>query len=597
MKQTNPENPEQPDPSPTVNSMDAADAAQAPAQDQTPASTPPDNAATAAKPTPKPKAQPQTDETIKETFESIIIAFILAFVFRAYIVEAFVIPTGSEAPTLLGAHYRVECPQCGYIFDINYSDNHRGSVDRSGRLVTPPRWSHGATCPMCRYNINMASQAYPRPGDRILVQKYVYFVSQPRRWDTVVFKAPHQPNTNFIKRLVGLPNESLRLLDGNLYTQAKGEESWNIARKSDVIKVQRAVWQPIYHSQYIPRDKGELMGPGERVSANRWHVPWIAEAGQWDLENTRSYHFHGGETGRISFDFTTAGRSQLPAIYAYNQFDSSSYSDDVEDIRLAMAVQPDAADTTVSLSTQTRLSGPTQTVTARISANGSISLTAIDPESRAEIELMSVEGPPLTTGIATPIELWAVDQELSVFVNGKRQLRYLYDSALTYDQLINRPAPRRFPKVSVELAGSGATLHRVELDRDLYYASSNPAGPARGGLVRDLQGRVMAERVRPMTLNSDEYFCIGDNSPLSDDGRFWDPDPQRAGNSDNVSADALWVRERYFDKDIDDNSRDGVVPRELMMGRAFFVYFPAPFALSEQGMRIIPNFADMRFIH
>ena len=48
----------------------------------------------------------QPDETIKETFESIIIAFILAFVFRAYVVEAFVIPTGSMAPTLLGAHYR-----------------------------------------------------------------------------------------------------------------------------------------------------------------------------------------------------------------------------------------------------------------------------------------------------------------------------------------------------------------------------------------------------------------------------------------------------------------------------------------------------------
>ena len=64
--------------------------------------------------------QPAPDETIKETFESIIIAFILAFVFRAYVVEAFVIPTGSMAPTLLGAHHRAECDQCGYQFKINF---------------------------------------------------------------------------------------------------------------------------------------------------------------------------------------------------------------------------------------------------------------------------------------------------------------------------------------------------------------------------------------------------------------------------------------------------------------------------------------------
>ena len=40
--------------------------------------------------------------SVRETIESIIIAFVLAFVFRAFVVEAFVIPTGSMAPTLLG---------------------------------------------------------------------------------------------------------------------------------------------------------------------------------------------------------------------------------------------------------------------------------------------------------------------------------------------------------------------------------------------------------------------------------------------------------------------------------------------------------------
>src|SRR3954469_7855051 len=70
---------------------------------------------------------------VKETLESILVAFILAFIFRCFVVEAFVIPTGSMAPTLLGAHSRYQCPDCGYRFDVNYSspdrDGHSGSDD------------------------------------------------------------------------------------------------------------------------------------------------------------------------------------------------------------------------------------------------------------------------------------------------------------------------------------------------------------------------------------------------------------------------------------------------------------------------------------
>ena len=51
---------------------------------------------------------------IANTFEWLITAFILAFVFRAFVMEAFRIPTGSMADTLKGAHFRLACPQCGY---------------------------------------------------------------------------------------------------------------------------------------------------------------------------------------------------------------------------------------------------------------------------------------------------------------------------------------------------------------------------------------------------------------------------------------------------------------------------------------------------
>ena len=52
-----------------------------------------------------------TSAGIRETIESIAIAFVLAFLFRTFEAEAFVIPTGSMAPTLMGRHKDVICPE------------------------------------------------------------------------------------------------------------------------------------------------------------------------------------------------------------------------------------------------------------------------------------------------------------------------------------------------------------------------------------------------------------------------------------------------------------------------------------------------------
>ncbi len=63
-------------------------------------------------------------ENIKDTIESLVIAFILAFVFRGFLVEAFVIPTGSMAPTLFGKHGTEICRDCGWEFAYGLPDRH-----------------------------------------------------------------------------------------------------------------------------------------------------------------------------------------------------------------------------------------------------------------------------------------------------------------------------------------------------------------------------------------------------------------------------------------------------------------------------------------
>ena len=66
--------------------------------------------------------QQTTPASIKETFTSILIAFVLAFVFRGFVVEAFVIPTGSMAPTLRGQFVEARSEQNGVTWAVGPRD-------------------------------------------------------------------------------------------------------------------------------------------------------------------------------------------------------------------------------------------------------------------------------------------------------------------------------------------------------------------------------------------------------------------------------------------------------------------------------------------
>ncbi len=565
-----------------------------------------------APPDPRPQtlAPKSSDETIKETFESIVIAFILAFVFRAYVVEAFVIPTGSMAPTLLGQHAEVGCLQCGYrwTFDASYAATVGEDVS--------------VACPMCRYLNPVAAGTPTRAGDRLLVHKYIYQLAEPRRWDVVVFRNPQRsnadgspgPETNYIKRLAGLPGERLYLLDGNVYvaplnatTQAGGTAAgdWKIARKTDPAAnrhwadIQRAVWQPVYHSSYIPLDDGWR----DRSVRERWRCPWepVGERGEaaWDVGNPDDgwrlgyrYHSPTGWSGKLRFNWREYhGRGTG---YPYNLPRNGRYAWDepIEDIRLAATVVPDGIQTRVTLATTARLGHDTERLRANFSTweiyltrqklvdggldGGLVDRGLPDRYASVPIELFAPE-------TATTIELWYVDQEALVFVDGKLVLRHAFD--LPLDELMARPAARSTPDVTIEPSGSPLTLYDVQLDRDLYYGSEQigRGQPPHGGLRRSA-GRVVPGP--PMRIEPDEFFVLGDNSPISEDSRFWtDVEP--------------WVQRDFFPPRLDpEDNREhvGVVPRGLMVGRAFFVYYPAPYPLGPRGRQVLPNFGDMRFV-
>lgn len=279
----------------------------------------------------------------RDTVESVVIAFVLAFLFRTFAAEAFVIPTGSMAPTLMGRHKAFICAQCGIQYQVNEREVPQGWVRGEE--------GQGGVCPNCQFPNAVrregepASQPAPPSvwgaagpwlgeavgahpplkGDRILVAKVPYLCGEPRRWDVAVFKYPLGAKTAFIKRLVGMPNEMLVLQGGDVLTMAPGtlaefrrslaqrpghehlaadpdSEPLTLAevealRRKQKLQIQRkppgkvlAMLQTVHDNDYL------VPLAHQRGLPHRWQVQPAEGPNRWQPENEqRSFHVKGGE--------------------------------------------------------------------------------------------------------------------------------------------------------------------------------------------------------------------------------------------------------------------------------------------------------------
>lgn len=559
-------------------------------------------------------AKQDTPETIKETLISIVIAFALAFVFRGFVIEAFVIPTGSMAPTLMGAHMKFRGAETGVEWAVNPWD----AEPRNTSNYTSPQTGHSIGASGIAVYDPISGQDMTRnrvplySGDRILVLKYLYSILEPRRYDVVVFKNPTDPAQNYIKRLIGLPGEELALVDGDVFTRpatsnssgAQGallnweQPGWKIARKPAL--QQRAVWQTVFDSGDAP------------MNATAASTPWTGDAKLFEIAG-RAYTFAGG-TGELRFDqtkkrFGSTGRRmpQLWTIDDYYSYDEHPFYGEingppewayarfpVSDVRVRLAVTP--------------VDGPEPTLKAKLNLRGH-EFELIAGAGKSEIRMRSIIGaagmksdwktmstgtcPPLAPGVPTNIEFWHSDQALGVWVERQEVCRAEYDwspaerilfaTGKPIKDLVSASDARSQnilvtggdgvysrPDVRLEISGGKAILHRVGLDRDLHYQPAKRSdGPG-----------TATSPLRPLVLGPNDFFCCGDNSPASSDGRLWD----------RVDS---WV-DYEFRPSPTVAIREGIVPRELMLGRAFFVYWPS--IRYEGSPAPVPDFGRMRFI-
>lgn len=223
-----------------------------------------------------------------ETSASVFPVIGLVLVLRSFVYEPFQIPSGSMMPTLL-----------------------------VGDFILVEKFAYGLKDPVFRHQ---------------LVE-----TGKPERGDVVVFKYPPQPNIDFIKRVIGLPGDTVRYnQDKRLCVQKQGESTCELVPVDDVHKsefVQRganliqaqeslgAEPHQILVNPFTPNQTGQYYptpGLGE----------WVVPEGQYfvmgdNRDNSKDSRFWGfvpeaNLVGKavgiwISFEFDEQGDSFLPS--------------------------------------------------------------------------------------------------------------------------------------------------------------------------------------------------------------------------------------------------------------------------------------------
>jgi signal peptidase I len=463
---------------------------------------------------------------IANTFEWLITAFILAFVFRAFVMEAFRIPTGSMADTLKGAHFRLNCLRCGYKYDYGFEPLRYGLEEDT----IPPgsvRLLDATCCPSCGSYLPARAVVTPvANGDRILVLKCIYQFFEPKRWDVIVFKNPTNPSENYIKRLIGLPNEQVEIIDGDVYINGK------ISRKPS--KVQDEVWMPVYDNDYQP-----VAVPIRTSRDDVWQQPFNNDTdSEWILEDTNDPTVFRLDSppGRINWlIYKASPGNDFRATYAYDSVVDYADQPDCSDLMVRFYMRYGAAEGRVGIA----LSKYQTVYRAWVDLTGEMLITKVS-QGEETILTRKVTEPPVV-GKSSLVKFANFDHQL-IFQFGREKLTY--DLGRSLEDV----GPREADTEPVKIFGAGKLrLSHIAVFRDIHYTEP----PRNDGTP------CLAAENHAFKLDPDEFFVLGDNSPRSADGRLWDR-PDKASRTFALP-------------------RQGIVPRDYLVGKALFVYWPSGF--------------------
>ncbi|MFW6297529.1 MAG: signal peptidase I [Desulfosalsimonas sp.] len=194
---------------------------------------------------------------LRENLEAIFIAVLLALFIRAFVVQAFKIPSGSMEPTL-------------------------------------------------------------EVGDHILVNKFIYGVklpitntsiipvSKPERGDVIVFEYPVDPDKDFIKRVVGIPGDVVEIKDKKVYVNGRLADDYPVKYNGDGVLPESASQKDEFGPITVPQGSYFVLGDNRDNSYDSRFWGFVRESAvkgeafiiywSWDKEN---FGVRWGRIGKI----------------------------------------------------------------------------------------------------------------------------------------------------------------------------------------------------------------------------------------------------------------------------------------------------------
>jgi signal peptidase I len=559
----------------------------------------------------------------REIIESLAVAVILAFMFKTFVAEMFVIPTGSMAPTLMGRHKDFDCPMCGYDYRVGASSEMNRDDNKRNRsnIVS-------GICPQCRYmayigeNNPQEADYNSYTGDRIIVTKFPFEFRDPHRFEICVFHFPGSAGTNYIKRIVGLPNETLRITQGDLWTRAPDAEEFQIARKPH--RQLRSMLQSVYDNDYRIQNLAEIGWPDRWTSDQSSNT---TAKGAWATENGQRFIIDGTTPSeRLRY------RHCPPMVSDWNDLEQGLPSP-----RMAEGVKPqlisdfnpyntglnDMASRTIrnqiatrearnpgfrsgfnwvgDLAVECELTFESNEGEAilELIEGGVVFQCRLDPASgRATMliperpEFEATGDVNISAGEPCDILFSNIDNELRLWVDDRP---IEFEQSAAYEPFENgTPTEEDLSPVRLGSEGAALAVDHLRVFRDIYYlADRSDSSEAEGGyvqtteydtkpfLIQDTEEKVVnylsdPERFASIApsasvefeIGEGEFFACGDNTSDSLDGRIWPgkyPIPH-------------------------------TINRRLLIGKAVFVYWPHGWEIPGTPFPFVPNFPRMRWI-
>lgn len=159
--------------------------------------------------------KPQKNK-FKDTIDSIVVAFVVAMIIRAFFIQAYKIPSGSMLNTLL-------------------------------------------------------------IGDHLLVNKAAFWFKKPQRGDIIVFEYPLEPEKDFIKRVIAIPGDRIKMVNKKVYLNGKPIDESYVRYESEFIFPEQVNPRDNFPEITIPEGYYFVMGDNRDASFDSRFWGFVSE--------------------------------------------------------------------------------------------------------------------------------------------------------------------------------------------------------------------------------------------------------------------------------------------------------------------------------